>query len=82
MESVDAASATSMSPTFMLSWNAASLYGNRYSAIGAGITVHIADFRVENRTIQEIFRDEFGSERIAGHENGFGDLSLFGSDMQ
>ncbi|CAN4018018.1 Ribosome-associated protein L7Ae-like, partial [Dysosmobacter welbionis] len=46
--------------------------GHRRALIGAGVALDAPDVVHQLRVLQKGLRDEFGPQRIAGHQNGLG----------
>ena len=49
--------------------------GDPFAVIGAGIALHAPDIIDQPGVGQEIFRNEFGSQRVAGHQHRGGEIA-------
>ena len=50
--------------------------------VSAGVAQHAADFIEADRILEVSFGHEFDAERVSGHDDGFGYVAIFGSDMR
>ncbi len=55
--------------------------GNLAAFVGAGVAEHIAHVVHLAHVLQVSVGDVLGAQRVAGHQNGIGEIAFFGIDM-
>ena len=61
--------------------HAAAHHADGAALIGAGVAVHAADVGDKARVLEEGLGNEFGAQRVAGHQDGLGEIAVFGAVM-
>ena len=56
--------------------------GDLHTVVRSGIAMDTADVIDEDCVFQEVFRNEFRPQRVAGHENGLAEVAGLGIDMR
>ena len=56
--------------------------GDLHALVGAGVALHAPDVVDQHRVFQKILRDEFGAQRVAGHQHSFGEISGLRGNMR
>ena len=55
--------------------------GNLHAFVGAGMSLDAPDIIDQHRVFQKVFRDEFGPQGVAGHQDGFAEIAGSGADV-
>ena len=61
--------------------HAAAHHADGAALIGAGVAVHTADVGDKARVLEEGLGNEFGAQRVAGHQDGLGEIAVFSAVM-